>query len=162
MALFSFKHFSCSKASACMELTVRTTVQQPYLKVKEGFNEVLFSKLNPPFPIVKLQRFDGCQKGDVVDMELEFIVFQQRWESLITDDDTTEDYFFFQDEGRQLPFFLKNWRHRHWVKRLDEQSSQIIDNVHYSTGNYVTDLVMYPVMLSQFLYRQPIYRRFFK
>lgn len=145
-----------------MKFTVRTRVRQPYLKVKEGFNENLFRRLNPPFPKVKLQRFDGCHKGDVVSMELEFGFFRQLWESYITDDDTTATYFFFQDEGRQLPFFLKSWRHRHWVKKMDDHSSQIVDDVTYSTGNYLTDLLFYPVMQAQFLYRQPIYRKIFK
>ena len=144
-----------------MKLTVRTTVQQPYLKVKEGFNEALFRKLNPPFPKVNLRRFDGCEKGDVVDMELEFLLFQQEWESHITDNDTTADYFFFQDEGKKLPFFLKHWKHRHWVKKIDAYSSQIIDDVFFSTGNYLTDLLLFPVMKAQFLYRQPVYRKVF-
>lgn len=144
-----------------MQITVLTTVPQPYLKVKEGFNEALFRKLNPPFPKVNLKQFDGCQKGDVVAMELEFFFFQDRWESLITADDTTDAYFFFQDEGRQLPFFLRRWRHRHWVKKIDEYSSQIVDDIHYSTGNFLTDLLFYPLMKAQFLYRQPVYRRWF-
>lgn len=144
-----------------MQITIPTTVQQPYLKVKEGFNEALFQKLNPPFPKVNLKRFDGCQKGDVVDMELEFIFFQDRWESHITADDTTDAYFFFQDEGRRLPFFLKSWRHRHWVKKIDRNSSQIVDDIHYSTGSLLTDLLFYPLMKAQFLYRQPIYRKWF-
>lgn len=145
-----------------MQITTITTVQQPYLKVKEGFNETLFRKLNPPFPKVNLKQFDGCQKGDVVAMELEFFLFQDRWESHITADDTTDAYFFFQDEGRQLPFFLKSWRHRHWVKKLNENSSQIVDDIHYSTGNFMTDLLFYPIMKAQFLYRQPVYRKWFR
>ncbi len=145
-----------------MNFTITTKIDQPYLKVKEGFNEKLFRKLNPPFPKVELQRFDGCQKGDVVDMKLLFGVFDQRWESIITADDTTETYFFFQDEGRALPFFLKSWKHRHWVKKAGSYSCEIVDDVHFSTGNYLTDLLMFPVMQAQFLYRKPIYKKFFK
>ena len=144
-----------------MQITIVSPVQQPYLKVKEGFNETLFRKLNPPLPKVKLKRFDGCKTGDVVDMELNFGFFRQRWESLITADDTTGGYFFFQDEGRQLPFFLKHWCHRHWVRKLDEENSEIVDDIHFSTGSYLTDLLMYPAMLAQFLYRKPIYRKHF-
>lgn len=144
-----------------MQLTVRTKVPQPYLKVKEGFDEKLFTRLNPPYPRVKLQHFDGCRKGDIVDMNLQFGFTDQRWESLITDDDTTNSYFFFQDEGRQLPFFLKSWKHQHWVKKIDEESSQIVDHVHYSTGHYLSDLLLYPILKTQFLYRQPVYRKMF-
>ena len=144
-----------------MNFTITSRIQQPFLKVKDGFNEQLFVKLNPPFPKVELERFDGCKKGDVVDMKLLFGPYRQRWESVITADDTTENYFFFQDEGRVLPFFLKHWKHRHWVKRVDDFTSEIVDDVHYSTGNYLTDLLMLPIMQAQFLYRKPIYKRFF-
>lgn len=144
-----------------MQLQVRTKIKQPYLQVKEGFNEQLFKKLNPPFPKVELKRFDGCKKGDLVNMRLNFIAFKQTWESRITADDTTEGYFFFQDEGKQLPFFLKKWKHRHWVRKVDEFNSEIVDDVHFSTGNILTDVFMYPLMKAQFLYRQPIYRKFF-
>jgi ligand-binding SRPBCC domain-containing protein len=144
-----------------MQLQVRTKIKQPYLQVKEGFNEQLFKKLNPPFPKVVLKRFDGCKKGDLVNMQLNFIAFKQTWESLITADDTTEGYFFFQDEGKQLPFFLKQWKHRHWVRKVDEFNSEIVDDIHFSTGNILTDVFMYPLMKAQFLYRKPIYRKFF-
>ena len=144
-----------------MNFTVTTKVKQPFLQVKEGFNQQLFSSLNPPFPKVKLKRFDGCKKGDVVTMELLFGFFNQRWESMITANDTTEEYFFFQDEGKELPFFLKHWKHRHWVKKVDGQSSEIMDDVHFKTGSYFTDLVLLPIMQAQFLYRKPIYKKFF-
>jgi ligand-binding SRPBCC domain-containing protein len=144
-----------------MQLQVRTKIKQSYLQVKEGFNEQLFKKLNPPFPKVILKRFDGCKKGDLVNMQLNFIAFKQTWESLITADDTTEGYFFFQDEGKQLPFFLKQWKHRHWVRKVDEFNSEIVDDIHFSTGHILTDVFMYPLMKAQFLYRKPIYRKFF-
>lgn len=144
-----------------MELQVRTKIKRPFLEVKEGFNEQLFKKLNPPFPKVELKRFDGCQKGDLVSMQLNFLAFKQSWDSLITADDTTETYFFFQDEGKQLPFFLKSWKHRHWVKKINENTSEIVDDIHFSTGSLLTDLVMYPALKAQFLYRKPIYKKFF-
>jgi ligand-binding SRPBCC domain-containing protein len=144
-----------------MQMTIRTKVDQPYLKVKEGFDEKLFTSLNPPYPKVKLQRFDGCRRGDVVKMQLQFGFADQRWESLITDDDTTNAYFFFQDEGIHLPFFLNSWKHQHWVKKTNEGTSEIVDHVHYSSGSVLTDLLLYPVMKAQFLYRQPVYRKIF-
>lgn len=144
-----------------MQLRVRTKINRPFLEVKEGFNEQLFTRLNPPFPKVELRRFDGCEKGDLVSMQLHFLLFRQTWESLITADDTTDTYFFFQDEGRQLPFFLKKWKHRHWVKKIDAHASEIVDDVYFSTGNIFTDVFMYPALKAQFLYRQPIYRKFF-
>ena len=156
-----FKTFFTKLVHTVMNFTITTSIQQPFLKVKEDFNEHLFKKLNPPFPKVELKRFDGCKKGDVVDMRLLFGPFHQRWESLITADDTTNGYFFFQDEGRVLPFFLKYWKHRHWVKKVDNYSCEIVDDVHFSTGNFFTDLLLLPILQAQFLYRKPVYKRFF-
>ena len=59
-----------------MNLTIETAVRQDYLKVKEGFDEKLFTRLSPPFPPVKLIKFDGSQKGDVVSLELNFFTLQ--------------------------------------------------------------------------------------
>lgn len=51
---------------ATMQFKIITKVHQDYLSVMEGFTEELFLQLNPPFPPVKLKRFDGCNKGDIV------------------------------------------------------------------------------------------------
>jgi hypothetical protein len=87
-----------------MNLIIETPVKQDYLKVKEGFDEKLFTRLSPPFPPVKLIKFDGSKKGDVVSLELNFLLFKQKWTSLITEDQTNEKEFFFVDEGTELPF----------------------------------------------------------
>lgn len=89
-----------------MKIVIETPVEQGYLDVKSGFNESLFKSLSPPFPPVKLLRFDGSQKGDLVTLELNFIFFKQKWTSEIIDDKTTDLEFFFVDKGIQLPFFF--------------------------------------------------------
>ncbi len=66
-----------------MKIVVETQVEQGYLDVKAGFDQSLFLRLNPPFPPVKLLRFDGCQKGDLVSLELDFLLFRQKWKSAI-------------------------------------------------------------------------------
>jgi ligand-binding SRPBCC domain-containing protein len=96
-----------------MKITIETPVNQDYLQVKEGFNETLFKKLSPPFPPVKLLRFDGSTKGDLVTLELNFIFFKQKWTSEIMEDQTTDKEFYFIDKGIELPFFLKKWTHKH-------------------------------------------------
>ncbi len=53
-----------------MNLTIETKVEENYLNVKEGFTESHFTKLSPPFPPVKLLRFDGSAKGELVTLEL--------------------------------------------------------------------------------------------
>ena len=71
--------------------------------------ERLFNKLAPPFPRAKLLRFDGSTTGDVVEVELQFGLFKQRWQSLIVEHGQDSQSIWFVDEGKQLPFFLKSF-----------------------------------------------------
>ncbi len=144
-----------------MHLRIESPVSSSLQNVKAGFTKELFLKLNPPFPPVKLLRFDGCKKGDEVALELNFIFFKQKWVSDITDSGEKEGQWFFLDEGRELPFFLKSWKHEHVVQSVSESESKIIDDIHFTTGTLLTDLLLFPALYVQFLYRRPIYRRIF-
>tara|TARA_Y100001972_G_scaffold119305_1_gene160431 strand:- start:6404 stop:6847 length:444 start_codon:yes stop_codon:yes gene_type:complete len=130
-------------------------------RIKQGFTKQLFLSLNPPLPKVKLLQFDGCKSGDVVGLELNFILFRQKWVSEIVEDDEDEQVWYFIDKGILLPFFLSFWEHRHIVES-GESGSVIIDDISFSTGFLITDLFLYPLLSLQFLYRKPIYRKWFK
>ena len=144
-----------------MKLRIETKVNASLDAVKSGFTQNLFLKLNPPFPPVKLLEFGGCNEGDKVALQLNFILFKQMWISDITEDYTTDKRWFFVDQGTKLPFFLKTWKHHHEVQALD-QGSLIVDDINYSTGTWLTDLLMYLPLLGQFLYRKPIYKKIFR
>lgn len=144
-----------------MKLIINTTVKSPWQKVMAGFTEELFLALNPPFPPVKLLQFDGCKKGDIVSLQLNFILFKQTWESHITHDFETPDSFEFMDVGVKLPFFLRKWTHVHTIK-AEKKGTVIVDAIEYSSGTLLTDLLLYPVLYGQFLYRKPIYKKIFK
>ena len=144
-----------------MQLKITTQVNADWKTVQQGFNEELFKALNPPFPKVSLRQFDGCEKGDIVDLELNFLVFKQRWKSEIIDDHTTEKSFYFIDVGVKTPFFLKSWKHQHIIQ-ASINGSEIIDQITFTTGTLFTDLIMYPLLVGQFLYRKPIYKKRFK
>jgi ligand-binding SRPBCC domain-containing protein len=143
-----------------MKLTIQTSVQQSYQQVWAGFTKDLFTKLSPPFPPVKVIRFDGCLKGDIVELELNFLVFKQSWKSLITDQQTTDVDIFFLDEGIKLPFFLSSWRHYHRIIK-DSNSTIIADEIEFRTPTILTDYLLYPLLWAQFAYRKPIYRSVF-
>lgn len=144
-----------------MRIQIATQVEASIDKVKAGFTQDLFLSLNPPFPPVKLLEFGGCNKGDKVSLELNFLLFKQRWVSDIIEDDEDENQWYFVDKGIKLPFFLKTWQHRHVVKN-SSKSSLIIDDISYSTGTILSDILMYPLLYGQFLYRKPIYKKLFK
>ncbi|MFH6983272.1 SRPBCC family protein [Marinoscillum luteum] len=143
-----------------MRILVSTRVQASCQVVKSGFTEQLFLSLNPPFPPVKLLRFDGCEKGDWVTLELNFLLFRQQWISEITEVSEEAGSWNFVDIGRKLPFFLKTWKHRHSVKQVGE-GAEIVDAIRFTTGSLVSDLLLYPILWVQFLYRKPIYKRWF-
>ena len=144
-----------------MKLTIATKVEENYLKVKEGFTESLFTKLSPSFPPVKLLRFDGSSKGDMVTLELNFLLFKQNWTSQIIEDRTDEMEFYFIDKGVELPFFLKSWNHKHRIIRSGDDAI-IRDEIEYSAPFGLLSILLYPAMLLQFAYRIPIYKKVFK
>lgn len=145
-----------------MHLKLITKVSQDFLAVKEGFNEKLFLSLNPPFPPVVLKEFGGCAEGDKVHLELNFIFFKQDWISEITFDNTSDKVFEFIDEGTQLPFFLKYWKHHHIVEKTKGNQSYIIDDINFKSPFKLMDFLLFPVLWLQFAYRKPIYKRIFK
>lgn len=143
-----------------VNLRFGTKVNSKWKHVRERFDRDLFEALNPPFPPVEVVRFDGCHKGDEVSLELNFIFFKQKWTSLITEHGYSDNGFYFIDEGKKLPFFLKRWKHHHGLMGLTE-GTEIIDDIHYATGTWLTDMLLYPMLYLQFAIRKPVYRKYF-
>jgi ligand-binding SRPBCC domain-containing protein len=144
-----------------MRITLSKTVLAPPESVWAGFNRQLFEKLAPFFPRLKVIRFDGCQLGDQLELELHFGLFRQRWVGEITEQASTEDEIFFVDEGRELPFFLKRWRHRHRLLRVPE-GTRIVDEIEFNSPLGVCgDWLLAPGLWWQFRGRHPIYSAVF-
>ena len=146
-----------------MHVTLRTAVSQPPAVVMAGFTRELFVALAPPFPRLRLLRFDGCHTGDRVEIELDTLVKRLSWTSLIVDDGVQPDgTHFFVDEGQVLPPPLRFWRHRHLIEPGPDGGSVIVDALEYRTASRLLDAVIYPAMWAQFAWRRPIYRRWFR
>lgn len=143
-----------------MHIKLTTLVSQNYKKVADNFDEKLFKALNPPFPPVKLLRFDGSCKGDEVHLELNFLLFRQVWKSLIIENGKTREEVYFIDKGIQLPFFLSYWKHTHRIRKHGEHTV-IIDDIHFRTPFLLFDFLMYPLLYGQFIYRKPVYKKYF-
>ena len=144
-----------------MRIKIETSVEASLKEIKKGFTKNLFLSLNPAFPPVKLKQFDGCKAGDKVVLELNFLLFKQKWISDIIEDYESELQWYFVDIGRELPFFLKSWKHVHEVRSI-EIGSTVVDDISFSTGYILTDLLMYPLLYVQFVFRKPIYKKRFK
>ncbi|MEZ5173464.1 MAG: hypothetical protein R2850_08130 [Bacteroidia bacterium] len=124
------------------------------------FDEVLFKALAPPFPKMELLQFDGCLKGDEVKVKLHFGLFTQHWDSLITESGSDTQKSFFIDEGTRLPFFLKSWKHTHLIRQAGEDVF-IEDNIDLKWSSPFWSVFVYPGLYLSFLYRKPVYRRYF-
>ena len=143
-----------------MRIKISTRVEADYRKVFAKFDQHLFLKLNPPLMPVKLLRFDGMNVNDEVHLELNFPGKKQLWVSRITEYAAGSEEIYFVDEGIQLPFFLKSWRHFHRIIRQGNHSA-IVDDIFFECKWAFLDYLIYPFLYLQFLYRKPVYRRFF-
>lgn len=144
-----------------MKIYFETKVNSSIEKIKLGFNRDLFLRLKPPFVHLELKRFDGCERGNEVHLELGLPGLSQSWLSRITESYSGPDHWTFVDEGSQLPFPLKNWRHEHRVQKLSETSSAIIDSIEYSCGNPIWDRLMFGPLWLSFCVRPRIYQNIF-
>jgi ligand-binding SRPBCC domain-containing protein len=124
------------------------------------FDERLFRALAPPFPRLRIDEFGGSQPGAVVAVTMDWGLLRQPWVSRITaaGDSATEAWFV--DEGEQLPWPFRQWRHRHVVRADPARGGcLIIDDLTYHTGSPLLDWLARPALWALLAYRKPIYRR---
>lgn len=138
-----------------MKINLKSTVQCPIILVQENFDENLFKYLLPPG--AQLMHYGGSKKGDIVHLKLPLV---GTWKSAITDHGEAEDQIFFVDEGVQLPFPLKRWKHRHVLHKKGEHTV-IKDHMDYSTGFVLSDALVYPFLLLAFAPRVRQYKKYF-
>lgn len=143
-----------------MKLILKTKVKGYYLDVMARFDLDLFKSLKPIGARMEITQFTGSKTGDIVALSFTSPV-RAKWVSKIVDHGQDDDKAYFIDEGTKLPFPLKDWRHRHIVQNLDEKTSLIIDDINYSTGNKIFDMMLYPFMYLGFYPRKSQYKKFF-
>ncbi|MCB1169153.1 MAG: hypothetical protein KDK25_02410 [Leptospiraceae bacterium] len=145
-------------------IEIHTIVPTDPDTVRRSLNRRLFEALNPPFPPVKVLRFDGTDKGGITHLSLNFFLFKQEWISENTESESGRDGagFHFVDEGRKLPFFLAFWRHSHIFAEIPGDTelsfTRITDRIEYR-GRGLMGLFLQPILILQFKYRKPVYRK---
>lgn len=143
-----------------MKILIKTKIEKNYQVLFSKFNVELFKALKPPLVNLDIERFDGCKKGDEIHLRMDlFGLLNQRWISLITSDFRGDYEINFVDEGALLPSPLVKWKHAHRIEKLNETSSFIVDDIYFTSGNFIVDLAIYPALYLMFLYRKPIYKR---
>jgi ligand-binding SRPBCC domain-containing protein len=138
-----------------MNILIKTPINSDFKIVFSKFNLELFTALKPPLVSLKVKRFDGCKKGD----EVHLVVNGKLWVSHITELYESEDEIYFVDIGVIIPAPLKSWKHIHRVERTGDKTCAVIDDINYSTGFKMLDLLIYPALKFMFLLRCPVYKR---
>lgn len=145
-----------------MRICFKTPVKGNYQDVLAGFDRELFEALAPPLIRMDLIQFDGSQTGNKVHLKLKILgIFSQEWIVKITQDGVTNKQAWFVDEGRRLPSMIRSWEHSHIIEKNGEDSI-IIDDIHVVASSNLMAFFVYPTMYLQFLWRKPIYKRYFK
>ncbi|NBY18731.1 hypothetical protein EBQ74_00415 [bacterium] len=144
-----------------MKLYFEAQVSSSVTEVKSQFNQDLFLKLKPPLMSLKLERFDGCEKGHEVHLKMGLPGFLQNWVSQITDSSQTDDVWEFVDEGKILPPPLSYWRHIHRVERMSETNSRISDSIEYRCKSRVLEKLLWGPLWLSFSIRPGVYRQVF-
>lgn len=145
-----------------MKVFTKTLVKTPFDSILPSLD---FTKLEKffawPLPLIKLKRFDGYFEQAEFELEFDWYFFQQTWQGLITAFEENEQQVRFTDEI-QKPFGLfKQWKHQHHFIKLDENMTEIIDDVEFSSGYLLIDLSLLPIIYTQFFLRKPMYHLMF-
>lgn len=144
------------------KFTVKTSIPLPMQDVIAGFTKDLFIFITPPFLEIEIDRYDGHKLGDRIEFKISTLGLMQSWISEIVESDRSEREYFFVDEGLELPEPFTFWRHTHRIIKVDELNSEIIDDIQFKCQNIPSELIALPLLKGSFLYRRPLYKRFYK
>lgn len=141
-------------------LTFECRLNQPFEKVAGGFDVELFRALCPAFPRIRIRRFDGIREGDLVQLEMNFLLFTWQWNGRVESYRYSEDELCFVDSGQKLPPFLAFWRHEHRVNR-NADGCTITDAIEFLPGKAWPEFLVRQMIRMQMKPRKEIYRNYF-
>lgn len=144
-----------------IQITLKTSVNCPFEKVRDGFDQNLLETLNPPGITLKIEQFDGIFAGANMRMRVESVFTSTLWTGSITQVCSKNRFWCFIDEGHILPLGLKSWRHIHAVVKKNNQTL-IYDRVYFSGKNCFFTVFWYPAICFMLGIRKPRYRSYFK
>ena len=142
-----------------MRIRIRTRIaNRTPERVFQNHTRALFLQLAPPFPRLELLQFDGCHTGNIVGIRMNFGLLKTEWWSSITEEIHTAERAQFTDEGSQLPFFLRYWKHQH-IMQQEGNDVLMIDDVEFRSVNALSTLLLFPAIYLMLFYRKPIYKK---
>ncbi|MBM3400343.1 MAG: hypothetical protein FJY15_07255 [Bacteroidetes bacterium] len=142
-------------------ISLKTTVNCSFEKVRDGFDRNLLETLNPPGISLKIEQFDGTFAGANMRMRIESLLSSTPWTGTITQVCSRNRFWCFVDEGHILPSGLKKWKHIHAVVRKNNQTL-IYDRVYFSGKNRFFTIFWVPAVWFMLFIRKPRYRKYFE
>ena len=143
-----------------MNIKIRTIVPGHFQAIMQAFDRQLFEALAPKMARMEIIEFTGSKKGDRVHVRFTKPLSAD-WISEITEDARTDSKAWFIDEGIQLPWPLARWKHIHLVRQVDDQRTEIVDDISFTGRNGLLSVLLYPFILLGFLPRKRIYKAYF-
>jgi len=145
------------------QFRIETVVSCSYQEFRRiPLNADLLLRLSPPFPKVKIPRYDGFALGDEVHLEIQLGPIKMPWISVITHSHQDEQGLDFIDEGKTLPLGLSAWKHHHFFLKAGEHQLRIVDQVSYQAKNQILEMLLFPSLFGLLFYRKPFYHQIFK
>lgn len=142
------------------QFRIQTPIAASMEHVWAQFDKSLLLKISPPFPKVNIRRFDGCLKGDEVELEINLFGLQILWTSHITESAETPEKIYFIDEGRIVPFGIHTWKHVHSIIATGKDTCLVEDFVTYQTKFTILDYLLFPMLWGMMVYRKPFYQKY--
>lgn len=144
-----------------MNIRLVTTVKRPFPIVYKNFNESLFKFLVPPFNLARIERYEGQNSGDIIEIRFN-LPFVSNWKVIIKESWLSEREYGFIDRGLKVPFGITYWKHIHRVVAKGENSSFIIDDIVYESHWKWLDYLLYLPFLVMFYPRKFLYIKYYK
>jgi ligand-binding SRPBCC domain-containing protein len=138
-----------------MSTPVRGHVPKEIINV---FDFDLLRALSPPMMKPELISYGGYAPGTKIHFRLNTPFGTKDWKGMISEYSENETEIYFTDEGVELPFGIKTWKHKHRLIRR-HYGTEIRDEVEFSFYGVLSRLFFTPGIWLQFLYRKPLYRK---
>lgn len=142
-------------------IEVRTIVAVPLAKAAAKFNINLFKALAPAFPQLQIDRYEGQQTGDYIELRLGLWPVWVPWKLTIADHWDEADTWGFVDQGLVMPWPLAAWRHEHRLNAYPGGQTEIVDSIEFTVRLRWLAPMMGWLVRKQMEGRQPAYKAYF-
>jgi len=144
-----------------MHIRLVTTVKKPFSIVYKNFNESLFKFLLPPLRLASIERNEGQNPGDIIEIRFN-LPFIPNWKVIIKETWLNKKEYGFIDRGLKVPFYIIYWKHIHRVVTRDAKTSFIVDDIEYESHWKWLDYLLYMPFFLMFYPRKFLYKKFYK